>query len=300
MKRWKMFFAAIAGSEVILTLLLGSLPTRILAQDSTNIQTGRLLLVGGVTAASVALVDIYQRDAWWQGEREPFRFENDWEYALNIDKLGHAYGGYSEAKLARSVLQWTGISERASIFYGTAIGLAYQTYVEIEDGYHKSYGFSPGDEFSDIVGACIPMAQESFPVLKNFSFKFSYYPSNQYLNDLRSQTFRVFIDDYEGSVYWITMDPHFLLGKDLSRIVPDWLGLAAGFGVHNLNDSGTGSRLYFLTLDYNFSRIETRSDFLKALFGAMDFFHFPSPGMAIQDSKLKFGIFYTYHVQLTL
>jgi len=281
-------------------MLGGMLTGPLHAQDSTNINTGRFILIGSAAAATIAAVHIYQKDAWWQGESEPFRFENDWEYALNIDKFGHAYGGYAESKLATNILRWSGFNGNTSTFYGSLIGFFYQTYVEIDDGYHKAYGFSPGDEFSDIIGASIPLAQETFPFLSNFSMKYSYYPSSQYLNDLKTQTFRVFIDDYEGSVYWITMDPHFLMSKELSASIPRWLGISLGLAAHNLDENGGGNRLYYLTLDYNFSKIETQSDFLKALLGAMDFFHFPAPGFGIEDGKMKVGIFYTYHTKLTL
>jgi len=269
-------------------------------QDSTGINATRLGIVAGAAAGTIAAVHIYQHSAWWQGERAPFRFENDWTYALNIDKMGHTYGGYAESKLARNILGWIGLDERPALVYGSLLGLAYQTYVEVEDGYHQAYGFSPGDEFSDILGASIPLAQEAFPVLKNFSMKFGYYPSSQYLDALKTQKFRVFIDDYEGSVYWICMDPHFLMGEKLRNQVPPWLGVAMGFAVHDLDENGAGRRLYYLTLDYNFSKISTTSDVLKTLFGALDFFHFPAPGIALEDSQLRFGIFYTFHVKATL
>jgi len=285
---------------IIVTILCSMVAGHLHAQDSTNIDNGRIVLIGSAAAATIAAIHIYQRDAWWQGDREPFRFENDWEYALNIDKFGHTYGAFSESKIAKNILQWAGFSSQASTFYGSLTGLAYQTYVEIEDGYHKAYGFSPGDEFSNIIGSSIPLAQEAFPFFSNFSLKYSYYPSNQYLTDLKTQSFRVFIDDYEGSTFWITMDPHFLMSKELSAAIPKWLGISLGLAVHNIDETGEGSRLYYLTLDYNFSKIETESNFLKALFGAMDFFHFPAPGFGLEDGKIKVGVFYTYHTQLTL
>ncbi len=286
-----------SGYCVLLLIVLRSLGA---AQDSTAINPTRMAVVGGAAAATVVAVHIYQRDAWWQGAREPFRFENDWAYALNIDKMGHAYGAYSESKIARAILHWSGFSEKSSLFYGSLIGLGYQLYVEVEDGYHKTYGFSPGDAFSNIIGASIPHAQDAFPLLRNFSMKFSYYPSDQYLNDLHSERFRAFIDDYEGQVFWITMDPHFLMGKETASAIPSWLGVSLGFAVHDLDEHGGGKRLYYLTADYQFSKIQTGSDILKAVFGALDFFHFPAPGFALEDNKLKVGIFYTYHVKLVL
>jgi|SRR5579862_559957 len=270
------------------------------AQDSTHIDGGRVALVSGALIGTVVAVHIYQADAWWQGQQQPFRFANDWEYALNIDKLGHMYGGYSESRLAQATLGWIGFDEKTSLFYGSVIGLSYQLYVEVEDGFHKEYGFSPGDGFSDIMGASIPLAQTAFPVLQNFTLKFSYWPSQNYLNELKQQQFHVFIDDYEGQTFWLGIDPHFLMGEHLAESVPPWLGIAIGEGAHGLENLGDPTRLYYLTLDYNFSKIPTSSAFLHTALSALDFFHLPAPGFAIEDGKFEAGIFYCYHVKVTL
>lgn len=62
---------------------------------------------------------------WWQGPRAPFRFENDWTYALNIDKLGHAYGAYVLSHLFSYSMDWSGFTHSTSIYYGSVMGLAY-------------------------------------------------------------------------------------------------------------------------------------------------------------------------------
>jgi hypothetical protein len=268
--------------------------------DTARLDAARLAVFSGATLATIVGVHIYQRQAWWQGERQPFRFENDWTYALNIDKFGHVFGGYLEASVGKAAFEWCGLDERKSVFFGAVGGLAYQLYVEVEDGYHKEYGFSPGDGFSDIIGASIPLAQEAFPLLKNFSMKWSYWPSSQYRDALHTQTFRVFFDDYEGQVYWIGMDPHFLMGEGMAGAVPPWLGVSFGIGVHNHETSLPAQRLYYLTADYNFSKIPTDSRFLRTLFGALDFFHFPAPGIALEGNRFRIGIFYTYNAELAL
>jgi hypothetical protein len=287
-------------ARILATLFVISLSfSQTLAQDTSNVDPVKVSLISGAAIGTVIAVHIYQRDAWWQGQQEPFRFENDWQYALNIDKFGHAYGAYSESKMGRAILSWAGFSDQTSLFFGSIIGFSYQMYVETEDGYHKTYGFSPGDGISNTIGASIPLLQATFPVLQNFSMKYSYYPSQEYLNDLKTDGGKVFIDDYEGSTFWITMDPHFLMSRQLASAVPAWIGLSFGLGAHNLGNGG-GDRLYYLTADYQFSRIPTDSDFLRTIYGALDFFHPPAPGIAVEDGKLKWGIFYTYHVQVTL
>src|SRR5512140_1488255 len=115
------------------------------AQDTTKVNGLKLATLSGVVVGSVAAVHVYQMNAWWQGPRAPFRFENDWDYALNIDKMGHAYAAYLLSSVFASRLSWGGFSEGTSMFFGPSLGLAYQMYVEGEDGFHREYGFSPGD-----------------------------------------------------------------------------------------------------------------------------------------------------------
>ncbi len=262
------------------------------SQDTTRIEYGRLAIVGGVTTGFVVGNHMYQQKAWWQGKRAPFHFQNDWDYALNFDKWGHMYATSLVSKLFANSLQWSGVEERPSTFYGSLLGLSYELYIELEDGYHADYGFSPGDAFGDILGATYPILQMTFPVLKNFQFKWSYYPSKKYLDDIKNGQSRVFTDDYDGQINWITMDPHFLMSDELSKSVPAWLGVGLGWSVRGLDSMGGGHRIYYLALDYNLSKIETSSSFLRSVFWVLDIIHWPAPGLAIEGKKVKVGFFF--------
>jgi hypothetical protein len=262
------------------------------AQDSTSVDAARLALASSLVAATVVGVHIYQQNAWWQGPRAPFRFENDWEYALNIDKFGHAYGAYLLSNVFTYTMSWVGFRDATSVFWGAVLGLSYQLYVEVEDGFHREYGFSPGDAFADVAGAMIPLAQATFPVLKNFDLKWSYSPSQEYLDALKQNKGRVFIDDYQGQIYWLTVDPHFLMAEGLSKAVPSWLGLALGAAVRNLDGAGNGEKIFYVSLDYNLSKIETSNSLLRAVFTALDFIHLPAPGIALEGNQVKVGVFY--------
>jgi hypothetical protein len=76
------------------------------AQDTTKIDVLHMAAVSSLTLGTVVGVHIYQRNAWWQGQRAPFRFENDWVYALNIDKFGHTYGAYLLSNIFKYSLSW--------------------------------------------------------------------------------------------------------------------------------------------------------------------------------------------------
>jgi hypothetical protein len=258
--------------------------------DSLRLSPGRLAIIGGVTLATGTAVHLYQQHAWWQGARAPFRFQNDWDYAMNIDKLGHAYGAFFLSHLFSYALRWGGMRDTASIFYGSLLGLSYQLYVEVEDGFHREYGFSPGDAIADVCGALLPIAQTTFPVLGNFNLKWSYLPSREYRQDLQQGVSRVFIDDYQGQIYWLAVDPHFLLSDGLSRLTPRWLGVAAGVSARDLSTPAERRRVYYLSLDYNLSKIVTGSDLLHAIFVLIDHIHLPAPALYYDGGHWKGGI----------
>jgi hypothetical protein len=262
-------------------------------QDSTRINPTRLAIVGGVTLGTVTAIHIYQRNAWWLGPRADLWFVNDWHTARNVDKLGHLYGAYLGCNGFDYLLRWSGVERDRSVVYGAMLALAFQLYVETEDGFHQGYGFSPGDAFADIAGAMIPIAQTTFPVLEIFRLKWSYYPSKSYRDALAEGQARTFIDDYEGQIFWLAMDPHFISGDGFMTAVPAWLGLSVGAAVKNLNPShGGGNLVFYVSLDYNLRRIETDSNFLRGLFSALDFLHLPAPGISVERGKVRFGIIY--------
>ncbi len=259
---------------------------------SAGVNPGRLAIVGAITGATVVGVHLYQQQAWWQGPRAPFRFENDWDYAMNVDKQGHAYGAYLLSHLFGYAMRWSGEDQPSSALYGSLFGLGYQLYVEVEDGFHKDYGFSPGDAISDVAGASVPLLQETFPVLKSFALKWSYYPSKEYLDALKQQQSRVFIDDYEGQIYWYSWTPRAAFDGPSLSWLPEWLGVSVGFGARQLYDPSLRHRIVAVTLDVSLSRIHTGSDFVNAVLTALDHIHVPSPGFIVERGVVTFGIIY--------
>jgi hypothetical protein len=262
------------------------------SEERDHYHPARLVAVGTVTVATVVGVHLYQQHAWWQGPRAPFRFENDWDYALNIDKLGHAYGAYLLSHLFGYGLRWSGIPQEHALLYGSLLGLGYQLYVEVEDGFHQEYGFSPGDAIADVAGASVPLLQETFPVLKSFALKWSYYPSREYLDALKQQQARVFIDDYEGQMYWYSWTPRAMFeGRSFSWF-PGWLGVSVGFGARQLADPAQRHRIVAVTFDVNLARIHTGSAFFDAVLMALNHIHAPSPGFLVERGRVRFGVIY--------
>jgi hypothetical protein len=170
-----------------------------ISQDS-EINRGRLWLVGGTLTASMVVIHLYQQNGWWKNNRAPFHFQEDLVYGLNVDKIGHFYGAYLMAFAVQKCLEWANEPEVKALWLGSVGGLLFQTYVEVEDGF-STWGFDRVDFASDVGGAAWPIARYYVPYLQNFDLKFSYHPS-LLLGTAGGSGFKgqkhIIIDDYEG------------------------------------------------------------------------------------------------------
>lgn len=270
---------------------LGSLAAQ--EMDSSRVSTSRLVVFGGVTAASMVVVHMQQQQAWWNGPKGSFWLYNDWKFAKGVDKIGHVYGAYVASTAFREGFRWCGLSERSSLLLGVSAGLALELYVEIEDGFHEIYGFSPGDAMADFLGAGFLLAQETYPVLENIRIKWSYWPSSDLREALRKGENRTFLDDYEGQKHWVAVDPHFVLGERLGKAIPSWLGIAVGYGVEgSIRQRGDARGAFYVALDYNLRRLAPEEGFFHALLYALDLVHLPAPGIKIQGGEVRVGVFF--------
>jgi hypothetical protein len=163
--------------------------------------------------------------------------------------------------------------------------------VELADGFHTAYGFSPGDLMADILGVAYPLAQATFPVLENVWLKWSYWPSRDPRQALERGEARTFIDDYEGQKFWLSIDPHFAFTEGMRGLIPSWLGVALGYGVEGaIRGEGNGREVFYIALDYNFRRLAGGEGFIPSLLHALDFIHFPAPGIVIRGKEIHAGI----------
>ena len=250
----------------------------------------RLGIVGAATAGTMIGLDIYQRNAWWSGQRGPFHVVYDWEYALWVDKIGHVFGGVVISDVFASSLRWARVPNEQSVLYGAALGTVFGLYVEYQDGFARDWGFSPGDAIGTTLGAWYPFAQHHVPWLRNFNFKWSYLPSR----DLKNGKKKIFIDDYEGQTMWLSVSVKSVFGEVLGDWYPGFLNLAIGYGVRELDGSGGGKQDVYLALDYDIERLPGEGAFLIALKKALNYFHFPAPTMRINSSGLTFfGLYFS-------
>ena len=235
-----------------------------------------LALVGGATLGVGTAIHFYQQHAWWSGQKTSFHFQNDPTYALNVDKAGHFFGGAFIAHLFSGALEAGNMQSEPAAIWGSSLAVLFQMYVEIEDGFGPQWGFSPGDAAADFLGSGYTLGQYYFPFLKNFLIKFSYYPSLKMREGIHQG---IAIDDYEGQKFWVSMRVRNFMPEKISKIWPEWLNIAAGVGVRNLDGSGGGSRDFYLALDFDTEAIPLYGNVWQFVKNTFNYIHFPMPGI---------------------
>ncbi len=253
-----------------------------------EVSATRLGIIGGALSATVLIINYYQRNAWWLGERAPFHIQNDWEYALNVDKVGHIYATALTQHVFQKSLEWSGLSETKSIWYGAGLALLFELYIETQDGFHKQWGFSPGDAMGDALGAAYPVLQHYIQPLQKVKFRWSYWPSQ----DLRDGKKQMFIDDYQGQAYWLSVSFYDWLPKSMQSWWPSFLGLAAGYAVRNLDGLGGGEKQFYIAFDYDLTKLAGDSWILRTLKETGNFFHLPAPGLRITPTGTYFVLYF--------
>ncbi|MCB2203924.1 YfiM family protein [bacterium] len=259
----------------------------------THWQWENLAIVGGVLGATVTGIHIYQQNAWWQGQRGPFHFVNDPDYALNVDKAGHFYGGAFGSWLGQKSMVWSGASQETAVWGGFALGSLFELYVEFEDGFATGWGFSPGDAYADVAGAAWPVLQHYVPYLSSFQPKFTYWPSDAFINGTHKGNA---IDDYEGQTYWMGIHMYELLPPSWQDYWPSWLGIAVGISIRNMHTEQGYENLQrnvIIALDYDMREIIPGDSWLlHTLKEALNFIHFPSPAIRISPNYIAYGIYF--------
>ncbi|MBI4810249.1 MAG: DUF2279 domain-containing protein [Ignavibacteriales bacterium] len=272
-------------------VLLNSIAYKAYTNDTTatdrtdEIKPVRLALVLGSSALVVTAAHIQSYNSWWHGERSHFQIREDGAKALTADKVGHFYFTYLTSDLLSRSLQWSGFQKRNALLIGASMSLAFQLYVEVEDGFTKKLGFSIGDAVADAAGAFTPWLQSRVPIFETIRFKWSCYPSSNY----KQGKFRTIIDDYESMYFWVAM-AHYGLPTIIKSILPNFISIAIGYSVKGLDYPGGGQCELFLGLDYDFIGLPGKGSFLDAVKHVMNYIHFPAPAIRITPTFVVYGL----------
>ncbi len=266
--------------------------------SAQEIDWGKFAITTGILAASITGLHILQYNSWWANQRGNFHIEDDPGYEHNYDKYGHFFGGYYTSHFFQEAFSWTDMDSSQSVILGGICGAMYEFYVEIEDGYARDWGFSPGDAKADIAGAAFFILRNRFDFLRNFQYKWFYYPSGEtpYIKD---QTLNP-LDDYGGQSYWLTVDIHRMLPISAKKYWPDWLNLAVGVSrLFNVADTlstdpySQRKTAYYIGLDFDMEKLipESSIGILNFIRRGLSYWRLPAPAYRIYPDPRFFILF---------
>jgi hypothetical protein len=256
--------------------------------DSLNSKRQNSVFVSEAILASVALVGLNQ--LWYDDyPKSNFHFINDNNEWLQMDKVGHLYASYHLGRFGAEALNWSGASKESQLIYGAGIGFAFLTAVEVMDGYSTEWGASSGDIIANATGTAIYVSQELLWKEQRIIPKFSYHKTqySDFRPDVLGSTFpEQILKDYNGQTYWFSANLYsFFKGTK----IPKWLNLALGYGAEGMiRGNGANlapisgqnlekSRQFYLSLDLDLTKIETKSHFLKTFFSVFNTLKIPAP-----------------------
>ena len=258
------------------------------SEDSTDI-AAELSVPKVAGVASLTLIAygaaywLVFKKGWWDDERSHFHFENDFDYALNLDKFGHFAAGVVLGEGFYEGYRWAGTSEfRAYLFAGLSAMMTHVA-IDVKDGYSPEWGFSVFDVLSGTLGGFYPMAERYVPVFKYVDLKWSYWINTKAY--YRQSHTGVFTDDYCNQTFWASFKPYRLLPASVRAYYPSWLAIAAGLsieeGVFIKHYEGTPHREVYLALDYDLEAFRPQSRMARTLIKSLNYFKLPAPAIQV-------------------
>ncbi|MCX7552213.1 DUF2279 domain-containing protein [Xanthomarina sp. F2636L] len=260
-----------------------------------------------ITEASVATLTLVGLNQLWYADYPNSKFHtlNDNSEWLQMDKLGHVFSAYQLGRIGANTLKWSGVSKKDQLIFGSSIGFAFLTVVEVFDGFSEEWGFSWGDMAANAAGAGLYVGQELLWDEQRFTVKYSFHRTDyaQLNPDKLGNGFsEEFLKDYNGQTYWLSFNIHSFF-KDTK--IPTWLNVAFGYGAEGMvsgtNNNGNEAityqnpyRQYYLSLDVDLTRIKTNSHVLKTVFDVLNVIKVPFPALEFTDKNgIKFhGIYF--------
>ena len=284
------------------------------ATDSFNNYPYNKKRVKLVTAANIigyggTLIGL---NALWYAKypRSGFHFFNDDAEWLQMDKAGHVYSAYLESNASMEMWRWAGLPRKERIWIGGLSGVAYQSIIEILDGFSTEYGFSVGDFAANILGSATFISQELAWDEQRIKLKFSFHRKNYGETDLDARADQLygktelerFIKDYNAQSYWVSANIHSFFPETK---LPRWLNISVGYGAEGMFGarSNTGLdksgnvvfdrsdikryRQWYLSPDVDFTKIRTNKKGVKILLFVLNSFKFPAPALEYSNGSFK-------------
>ena len=259
------------------------------SEDSVDVQPEikPLRLAGVASFTLVAYGAAYGfvfKKGWWGDKGRGFHFENDFDYALNLDKLGHFAAGVVIGETFYEGYRWAGASEFQSYLFAGVTALATHIAIDIKDGFAPTWGFSIFDVLSGGIGGFLPMAERYVPLFKYIDLKWSYWiNSNAYYNQDHQASDGIFTDDYVNQTFWLSVKPYRLLPEAARKYYPSWLAIAVGLSIDDGVFTGARNphREVYLAFDYDLEAFRPQSRLARTIVKALNYFKLPAPTIQI-------------------
>jgi len=265
--------------------------------DSLNLPRVRLVVASEAVLTATALIGL--NELWYSDyPQSGFQFTNDNNEWLQMDKVGHVYASYQFGRISSEMLAWSGVSKRNQLLYGATYGFAFLTAVEVLDGFSEQWGFSWGDVAANATGTALYISQEFLWKEQRIQPKFSFHTTSyaaQRPELLGSSLSEQILKDYNGQTYWLSTNLYSFIGDSF---LPKWFNVAVGYGAEGMitAEPTAGDQRYrqwYLSLDVDLTKIETKSQVLKTFFTLFNTIKIPSPTIEFSSSQgFKFHPFY--------
>ena len=270
-------------------------------RDTLNIKRRNAVILTESTLGGITLLGLNQ--LWYADyERSKFHTINDNSEWFQMDKLGHTFTAYHLGRFGAQTLNWAGVSKKNQLIYGGSLGFMFLTGVEVLDGFSEEWGFSWGDFAANAAGSGLFIGQELLWEEQRISLKYSFnrtHFASQNPNKLGSGMLEELLKDYNGQTYWLSANLHSFFKESK---LPKWLNVAVGYGVDGLLYGESNlqqlnfpnqkrSRQFYLSLDVDLTKIETKSEFLKQIFNVFNVVKVPFPTIEINGNGKLVGHF---------
>ena len=285
---------------------LGNDSTLVQSKGHQGIKTGRLLLVSGVHAALWTGSYIALDRTWYANyPRSSFHFFNDDAEWNQMDKGGHLWTCYNISRISSEMWHWTGLKPSTSIWLGGLSGIAYQSIIEIQDGFSSEWGFSWGDMTANAVGAAAYISQALGWKEQRIQIKLSYWSNEYNTPELRTRRDELFgrslteqvLKDYNSQTYWISVNLKSFFPRSN---LPKWLDASLGYSADGMfgarenkwidKQGGTHDRTdivrlrrFFIAPDIDLTKIKTRSKLLRSVFFVLNMVKVPAPALEVNS-----------------
>ncbi|MDP1677274.1 MAG: DUF2279 domain-containing protein [Bacteroidota bacterium] len=227
---------------------------------------------------------------WWRDDyiyqQHPFRMKGDgyfYNSSYGVDKLGHMYASYLIFGLTYDVMKWADIDDNTALWAAIAVPASHAIAIEFGDGFSK-YAFNVSDLYFNSTGILYGALQVKYPYLRNFTYKWSYYPSG---GGGKNDPDWGPASDYSGHIYWLAMDMYNILPESVNKYWPKYLNLAVGLGAKNVSfgDVGIKKHKFAVALDWNTNAILPDGDTWNIFKNLINKIHLPAPGIKFYSSE---------------